>query len=116
MVNIDKIKKRAKEKGISVAFICERVGKTRTFLNDVRNRGGDISAQNLDIIAEILDVNVEYLRDETEVVTSYKSESPSEMSKRDSLALKAFRSLTVEEQEFFLSLMRSRVEKQRDDK
>lgn len=66
MVNVAKIKDLAKEKGISITFICSKLGQQRSYLNDVKNGKTSISPERLQIIADILNTTPEYLRDETE--------------------------------------------------
>lgn len=66
MVNIHKIKQRAKEKGISVAFICSQLGLGRGYLNDVEKSSGTIPDDRLSKIAEMLETTLEYLKDETD--------------------------------------------------
>ena len=69
-VNIDKIKSLAKEKGISIAYICESVGMGRGYLNDIRkSNGGDIPDDRLQIIINILNTTIEYLTDQTDIKT-----------------------------------------------
>ncbi len=66
MVNIDKIKKLAKDQGISITFVCNAVGQGPYYLNDVKRRGADIPDERLKIVADILHTTPEYLRDESE--------------------------------------------------
>lgn len=66
MVNIDKIKTLAKEKGKSLAFLCKKMGVARVYFNDIEKHGREISLDKLEIIARELDTTVEYLRDETD--------------------------------------------------
>ncbi len=66
MVNIDKLKTRAKEKGKSLAFLCKKMGVARVYFNDIEKHGREISLDKLEIIARELDTTVEYLRDETD--------------------------------------------------
>ncbi|MCI8589714.1 MAG: helix-turn-helix transcriptional regulator [Clostridiales bacterium] len=67
MVNIDKIKSLAKEKGISIAFICSKIGQQRGYLNDVKQGKTSIAPDRLQIIADILNTTPEYLKDETDI-------------------------------------------------
>lgn len=66
MVNIDKIKTLAKEKGISIAFICKKLGFQRTYLNDVKLGKCSMSEEGLRITADILGTTPEYLKDESD--------------------------------------------------
>lgn len=66
-VNISKIKELAKEKGISIAFICKKFGMGRSYFNDIlKSNGGDIPNDRLSIIIKILDTSLEYLTDQTD--------------------------------------------------
>lgn len=66
MVNIDKIKERAKVKGITITYLCNAISQGPYYLNDVKKRGGDMPDDRLAIIADLLDTTPEYLRDETD--------------------------------------------------
>ena len=80
-VNIEKIKLLAKEKGISISFICESVGMGRGYLNDIKkSNGGDIPDDRLDIIIGILNTTIDYLTDKTEI-----KEKPSELTEDDEI-------------------------------
>ena len=80
-VNIEKIKLLAKEKGISISFICESVGMGRGYLNDIKkSNGGDIPDDRLDIIIGILNTTIDYLTDKTEI-----KEKPSEQTEDEEL-------------------------------
>lgn len=67
MVNVDKIKSLAKEKGISITFICAKVGQQRSYLNDVKQGKTSIPPDRLEIIADILNTTPAYLKDETDI-------------------------------------------------
>jgi transcriptional regulator with XRE-family HTH domain len=80
-VNIEKIKSLAKEKGISISFICESVGMGRGYLNDIKkSNGGDIPDERLEIIVNILNTTVDYLADKTDI-----KEKPPEQTGDDEL-------------------------------
>lgn len=66
MVNVDKIKALAKEKGISVTHLCQSIGQGAYYLNDVKKRGGNIPEDRLNTIADMLGTTTAYLTDETE--------------------------------------------------
>lgn len=66
MANIDKIKKRAKEKGITLTHVCQSIGQGVYYFNDVKKRDGNIPPDRLEKIAEILDTTVAYLTDQTD--------------------------------------------------
>lgn len=66
MVNIDKIKALAKEKGVSITFLCQAIGQGAYYFNDVKRRNGNIPEDRLQIIADTLNTTVEYLTDKTD--------------------------------------------------
>lgn len=66
MVNVDKIKALAREKGVSVTHLCQAVGQGAYYLNDVKKRGGNIPEDRLSVIADMLDTTTDYLTDKTE--------------------------------------------------
>lgn len=88
-VNIEKIKSLAKEKGISISFICESVGMGRGYLNDIKkSNGGDIPDERLEIIVNILNTTVDYLADKTDI-----KEKPSEQTEDDELIAECIEAL-----------------------
>lgn len=75
MVNIDKIKLLAREKGIKIKFICSQLGLAETYLSNVKNGKDRMTDERLKIIADILDTTTAYLLDETDI--KEKAPSPS---------------------------------------
>lgn len=67
---IDKIKKTTKEKGWSIAYLCEKMGVTRVFFNDIKKTGREIPPDRLKQIATILDVSIDYLLGKTDIKKS----------------------------------------------
>lgn len=66
MVNVDKIKSLAEKKGIKISFLCDRLGLTRGYFNDVKRGKNKISSERIAKIANLLDTTYEYLTDETD--------------------------------------------------
>lgn len=66
MVNIDKIKALAKEKGVSITFLCQAIGQGAYYFNDVKRRNGSIPEDRLTVIADLLDTTTDYLTDKTD--------------------------------------------------
>lgn len=69
MVNIDRIKELAKERGIKIKYLCSKLGLAETYLSNVKNGKDRMTDERLAIIARELGTTVEYLRDETDVKT-----------------------------------------------
>jgi len=66
MCNLNKIKSLARENGLSMSFLCKKLGLGTSYFNDIKISGKDIPDDRLLIIANILDTTPEYLRDETD--------------------------------------------------
>jgi transcriptional regulator with XRE-family HTH domain len=66
MVNINKIKQLAKEKGLKLSFLCEKIGASRYRLYDWE-RGKSFPTENeIQTIADLLGTTVDYLTDKTD--------------------------------------------------
>lgn len=106
---IDKIKNTAKEKGISIAFICSRLGVGRGYLNDVKAGKNRLTDDRLSIIADILGVSVDYLLGRTD---DPHSGTKKQAAETDSLpkeeiteqVISLFRKMNARERRAFLSL------------
>lgn len=77
---IDKIKNTAKEKGISIAFICSKLGVGRGYLNDVKAGKNRLTDDRLSTIAGILGVSVDYLLGRTDDPNPPKPRLPDELA------------------------------------
>lgn len=106
-VNIDRIKEVAKSHGITMTFLCNSIGKYRTFLAAVRLGKDHIDINELSIIADKLNTTVEYLTDQTD-----DPAKPAEKEKPDAItdAEQAefdlrFSRLSPERQDFVLRLL-----------
>lgn len=62
-----KISAISKEKGITLSFICAKIGARRQFFADVKSGNSSISPDRLAQIAEILGTTPEYLCGETDI-------------------------------------------------
>lgn len=108
MVEINKIDELAKEKGIKSSFICSSLGKSESFLRQVRAERCKISENDLAIIADILDTTTDYLHGKTD-----KKEKPGEiagLSENEIELLNLFRQLSSQEQGLFLKMFRAKQE------
>lgn len=118
MANIDKIKKLCKEKGIKQSFLCESLGLHFSFLNDVKKGSTPMTPERLEKIAEILDVNVEYLNDETEERKTYKTEkSPSteELSPKKKQVMELLDSMSDDQMDLFIAIMKETIKNRNID-
>lgn len=70
MTNLDTFKRRIKERcaltGISQKFLCDSIGKQKTYLNDAWRGKTTISDNDFQCIADILQTTPEYLKGETD--------------------------------------------------
>ena len=70
-----KITERAKKQGVTQAFIAEKLGVNRSFLNQAIKGQAQITPDRLAIIADLLHTTPEYLMDETDDPAPIKKES-----------------------------------------
>lgn len=106
-VNTDRIKERARAQGITLKFLCDCLGKRRTFLTEVQFGKDHIDINELSIIADKLNTTVEYLTDQTD-----DPAKPAEKEKPDAItdAEQAefdlrFSRLSPDRQDFVLRLL-----------
>lgn len=62
-----------------MTFLCQKLGKRRSFLVDVRNGNDRIDGNELKIIADELNTTIEYLTDQTEVKEKPPAETDGEL-------------------------------------
>ncbi len=62
MRNVERAKQIAKSKGISFAFVCAQIGKSRSYLSEMLANNRDIPEKMLGPIANALGVTVEELK------------------------------------------------------
>lgn len=63
---VSRIKQRAKSRGVTMTYLCDLLGKRKSFLTDVRNGNDRIKDDQLAVIADFLYTTVEYLKGETD--------------------------------------------------
>ncbi len=114
MVNINKIKELSKEQGLSLSFICGKIGVARVYFNDIQNSGRDIPDDRLSTIADLLNTTVAYLRDETD-----KKEKPlgsteelSDLEREIMERLNALSPEKLQEAEAYIDYLLSQQEKE----
>lgn len=66
---VSRIKTISKEKGISMSFLCSKMGVARVYFNDVQKQNRSIPRDKLEIIAEVLNVSVDYILGNTDTPT-----------------------------------------------
>ena len=104
MTTTERIRLLAGEQGISIAHICRKMGlKSRTYFTDIEKAKKEIPSDKLKVIAEILNVSVEYLMGETE------DRSPIEytpnLSEGEEALLTLFRQIPEDKQNLVLQMI-----------
>lgn len=66
MKTIYRVKKLAKERGRSIAYLCQKMGVARVYFNDIEKSGREIPIEKLGIISEALDTSIDYLLGKTD--------------------------------------------------
>lgn len=64
MINLERLRTLAKEKGLSLSYICSQIGVARIYFNDVERHNREIPPERMNKIADLLGTTPEYLRDE----------------------------------------------------
>lgn len=59
MGNIRNVRRISKEKGISYAFICKKIGRSHGYLSEIESRDADVPRKSVPLIAEALGVSEE---------------------------------------------------------
>lgn len=66
MVNVDKVKAVAKQKGIKIGYICEQLGMATSYLSDVSRGKNSMSDDRIFKVARLLGTTYNYLTDLTD--------------------------------------------------
>lgn len=66
LLNIEKIRALVKEHGISITFLCSKIGVNNHYFLDVSKKNIPVPDERVLLIADILDTTVEYLTDQTD--------------------------------------------------
>lgn len=109
---IDRVLQLAKEKGISQAFICGKLGLRRTYLSDVRLGKDSLSNERLSMIADILNTTPEYLKGETDIKEKPTARNGDEHSEIMKKIISGSSKLPEEKQLLVLELIKSIKEDQ----
>jgi transcriptional regulator with XRE-family HTH domain len=104
LVNIDKIKSLAKEKGVSITFLCQAIGQGAYYFNDVKKRNGTIPDDRMEKICDILGTTVDYLTDKTE-----QKEKPTQADRADYMT-QLFRKLSDKNKDILIEIMEKMLE------
>lgn len=114
-VNVDKIKTLAKEHGFTMKYLCDGIGKYRSFLSAVRIGTDHIDETELKFIADKLDTTPEYLTDQTEErdkPAQLDTEPALNLSEDEAEVVSLFRLIPKERREEFLNLVEAALKMQ----
>ena len=101
---IDFVLHLAKEKGISQAFICNKLGLSRNYLAEVKKGKTSLTDDRLAVIADILNTTPEYIKGETDTKEKPAGESTDGLSDYDARLLDWFHSLPPEKRQAILEI------------
>ena len=113
MLNINKIKTLAKEQGISLSFICGKIGVAKVYFNDIQKHGRKIPEERLALIADILKTTPEYLCDKTE--EKRKPPQNRELSEDEIYMLKLFHQISDEDKKMAKSFLQMLLKNRNED-
>lgn len=66
MSNILRVIELAKKQGVSLASLCKKIGKTRTYLSEIQTRNRSVPQEYIPALAEALHTTPAYLMGETD--------------------------------------------------
>lgn len=85
---IDSVLHLAKEKGVSQAFICNKLGLSRNYLAEVKKGKTSLTDDRLAVIADLLNTTPEYLKGETDTKEKPATSQDDELDKEFSELIK----------------------------
>lgn len=112
MSNVQRIKKLAKERGIRMGYIYEKIDCSRSKFSDVENGKSSITEKEYSIIADILNTTPEYLKGETDIKEKPTARNGDEHSEIMKKIISGSSKLPEEKQLLVLELIKSMKEDQ----
>lgn len=94
MLNIQRIRALSKERGVSMNFLCSKIGVNNHYFLDVAKKNIPVPEERILAIADTLSTTIEYLTDETDDPTP-KQKSPTSWRDMD---------MSIEKRNFFEEL------------
>lgn len=94
MSTVARIKQIAKRKKRSMAYLCAEMNVARVYFNDIEKTGRQIPPDKLQIIADALDVSVDYLVGNTDTESGERArviELPDMLNDRERSLVAAYR-------------------------
>lgn len=109
MGNIDRIVSLAKAQGISLASLCKRIGKTRTYLSEIYTRKRSVPSEYVQELAVALHTTPAYLIGETDDPYEDKKNKPillDELAPEDRVLIERIRAASPEKKAAILALLK----------
>lgn len=115
MRNVERAKQIAKSKGVSFAFVCTQIGKSRGYLAEILANNRDIPEKMLEPVAQALGVTVEELtgEDQKEKPTPRKE---SELNAHAKAILYKYEQLDPAQRVMFEKMLDAALEAAKGDK
>lgn len=117
MRNVERAKQIAKSKGISFAFVCAQIGKSRSYLSEMLANNRDIPEKMLGPIANALGVTVEELKgEEPEQKEKLTPSEESELNAHAKAILYKYEQLSPAQRVMFEKMLDAALEAAKGDK
>lgn len=115
MRNVERAKQIAKSKGISFAFVCAQIGKSRSYLSEMLANNRDIPEKMIKPVADALGVTVEELTGEEQKEKPTPSEE-SELNAHAKSILYKYEQLNPAQRVMFEKMLDAALEAAKGDK
>ena len=115
MRNVERAKQIAKSKGISFAFVCAQIGKSRSYLSEMLANNRDIPEKMIKPVADALGVTVEELTGEEQKEKPTPSEE-SELNAHAKAILYKYEQLVPAQRVMFEKMLDAALEAAKGDK
>lgn len=115
MRNVERAKQIAKSKGVSFAFVCAQIGKSRSYLSEMLANNRDIPEKMIKPVADALGVTVEELTGEEQKEKPTPSEE-SELNAHAKAILYKYEQLDPAQRVMFEKMLDAALEAAKGDK
>lgn len=105
MRNVERAKQIAKSKGVSFAFVCTQIGKSRGYLAEILANNRDIPEKMLEPVAQALGVTVAELKGDTEQKEKPSTPEDAERESHGKAILNKYNMLDPATQAMFESML-----------
>ena len=105
MRNVERAKQIAKSKGVSFAFVCTQIGKSRGYLAEILANNRDIPEKMLEPVAQALGVTVAELKGEPEQKEKPSTPEDAERESHGKAILNKYNMLDPATQAMFESML-----------